>query len=328
MGETRLLRPHPLRTEDDGSDEPLAAATRGGPEYVTPVPHLLPGLRIACVTSFAGGVGKTTLAVEVATFIAAHARYRTIDGEELALRVLLLDASRVTAGAAGIRLGLDGDALSQASNPARWHHPRAVEDLAVRSRSGVDVVIAPAHPMTLGAELQPEPERELFRADHVDDLLEGAREVGYQLLVVDLGSHLEDGHRHLIDRADLVLGVIRPTLESLPDVHRLASVTRGMGAGRKLTLVANLADDDGPVRQHAHDYELPIAGAVPVNPAFVAACERGEPAWTLDASLAPAIRAVAATVWPLLTDGAAAPQGRGLRLSARRLAAIGRGPGR
>ena len=239
MGEPRLLRPHPLRPEDDGSDEPLAGATPGGPEQATPVPHLLPGLRIACVTSFAGGVGKTTLAVEVATFIAAHARYRTLEGEELALRVLLLDASRVTAGAAGIRLGLDGDALSQASNPARWHHPRAVEDLAVRSRSGVDVVLAPAHPMTLGAELQPEPERELFRADHVDDLLEGAREVGYQLLVVDLGSHLEDGHRHLIDRADLVLGVIRPTLESLPDVHRLASVTRGMGAGRKLTLVAN-----------------------------------------------------------------------------------------
>jgi Mrp family chromosome partitioning ATPase len=328
MGDIPLLRPHPLRAEDDGSDEPTAAEIRGRPERINPVPHLLPGLRIACVTSFAGGVGKTTVAVEVATFIAAHARYRTIDGEELALRVLLLDASRVTAGAAGIRLGLDGDALSRASNPARWHHPRAVEDLVVRSRSGVDVALAPAHPMTLGAELQPEPERELFRADHVDDLLEGAREVGYQLLVVDLGSHLEDGHRHLIDRADLVLGVIRPTLESLPDVHRLASVTRGMGAGRKLSLVANLADDDGPVRQHAHDYELPIAGTVPVNPAFVAACERGEPAWMLDASLAPAIRAVAATVWPLLTGGAAAPQSRGLRLSARRLAAIGRGPGR
>ena len=267
MGETPLLRPHPLRTEeDDGSDEPPAAATRGRPEHSTPVPHLLPGLRIACFTSFAGGVGKTTLAVEVATLVAALARYRTLEGEELPLRVLLLDASRVTAGAAGIRLGLNGEALSRASNPVRWRHPRSIEDLVARTGSGVDIAIAPAHPMTLGPELQPEPERELFRADHIDDFCGGAQEEGYQLLVIDLGSHLEDGHRHLIDRADLVLGVIRPTLESLPDVHRLANVTRGMGAGRKLTLVANLADDDTAVHAHAHDYGLPIAGAVPIEP--------------------------------------------------------------
>ncbi len=325
MGETPLLRPHPLRAEeDDGSDQPLAAATRGRPER-SPVPHLLPGLRIACFTSFAGGVGKTTLAVEVATLVAALARYRTLEGEELPLRVILLDASRITSGAAGIRLGLDGAALSRASNPVRWRHPRVVEDLVVRSRSGVDIAIAPAHPMTLGSELQPEPERELFRANHVDDFCGGAQEEGYQLLVVDLGSHLEDGHRHLVDRADLVLGVIRPTLESLPDVYRLANVTRGMGAGRKLTLVANLADDDTAVRAHAHDYDLPIAGAVPINPTFVAACERGEPAWSLDPAIEAAVRGVAATVWPLLTDGAPASHGRGLLGSARRLATLGRG---
>jgi Mrp family chromosome partitioning ATPase len=324
MGDAPLLRPHPVRSEDDGSDEPSAAATLGRPEPRTPVPHLLPGLRIACFVSFAGGVGKTTLAVEVATFIAAHARYRTLDGEELPLRVLLLDASRVTAGAAAIRLGLDGEALSNASNPAHWHHPRSVEDLAVATRSGVDIALAPAHPMTLGPELQPEPERELFRADHVDDFLDGARETGYQLLIVDLGSHLEDGHRHLVDRADLVLGVIRPTLESLPDVHRLAAVLRGMAAGRKLTLVANLAGDDQAVRQHAHEYGLSVVGAVPLSPSFVTACERGEPAWSLDASLEPAIRAVAATVWPLLSD-APASSNRGLLSSARRLATLGRG---
>jgi len=231
----------------------------------------------------------------------------------------------VTAGAAGIRLGLDGDALSNASNPARWHRPRSVEDLVVSTREGVDIALAPAHPMTLGPELQPEPERELFRADHVDDFLDGARETGYQLLIVDLGSHLEDGHRHLVDRADLVLGVIRPTLESLPDVHRLAAVLRGMAAGRKLTLIANLADDDTAVRRHAHEYEVTLAGTVPASPSFVAACERGEPAWSLDAALEPAIRAVAATVWPLLSDAPAPPNRASLLFSARRLAALGRG---
>jgi Mrp family chromosome partitioning ATPase len=325
MGVVQLLRPHPVRSEDDGSDEPSGGPTLGRPEPRVPVPHLLPGLRIACFVSFAGGVGKSTLAVETATLIAARARYRTLDGEEMPLRVLLLDASRMTTGAAGIRLGLDGEAISKAASPARWHHPRAVEDLVVSTPSAVDVALAPAHPMTLGAEIQPEPERELFRADHVDDFLDGAREAAYQLLVADLGSHLEDGHRHLIDRADLVLGVVRPTLESLPDVHRLANVLRGMGAGRKLSLVANMADDDRAVRVHAHEYEVAIAATVPTSPTFTTAAERGEPAWSHDATLEPAIRAVAATVWPLLSEGTPAAKGRGILSSARRLATLGRG---
>jgi Mrp family chromosome partitioning ATPase len=326
MSEPRLLRPHAVRLELDNSDGPDDAPTAGRVESRAPIPHLLPGLRIACLVSFAGGVGKTTLAVEVATHVAAHARYLTIDGEERALRVLLLDASRVTAGAAGIRLGLDGGALLRASSPVGWRHPRAVEGLAVATRSGVDVAIAPAHPTTLGPELQPEPERDLFGADDVDDLVEGARADGYQLLVVDLGSHLEDGHRHLLDRADLVLGVVRPTLESLPDVHRLATVLRTMGAGRKLALVASQADDDGPVRSHAHDAGVPLAGAVPSHPAFTAACERGEPAWSIEPALVPAIRGVASAVWPLLADEGARP--RGLRGPARRLAGLRRGSAR
>ncbi|MHB8960375.1 MAG: hypothetical protein ACYDAN_12175 [Candidatus Limnocylindrales bacterium] len=328
MTEPPLSRPHLVRPEDEPSEQTADAAPARRHAPRAPVPHLLPGLRIACVVSFAGGVGKTTLAVEIATHVAAHARYLTLDGEERALRVLLLDASRVTAGAAGIRLGLDGGALLRASSPVGWRHARAVEDLVVATRSGVDVAIAPAHPMTLGPELQPEPERDLFRADHVDDLIEGARSEGYQLLVVDLGSHLEDGHRHLLDRADLVLGVVRPTLESLPDVHRLATVLRTMGAGRRLALVASQADDDGPVRAHAHEAGVPVAGAVPSHPAFTAACERGEPAWAIAPALEPAIRGVASAVWPLLADGADESRAGGLRSPARRLASLRRGSAR
>ncbi|MHB8959041.1 MAG: hypothetical protein ACYDAN_05385 [Candidatus Limnocylindrales bacterium] len=328
MTEPPLSRPHLVRSEDEPSDETEDAAPARRPAPRAPVPHLLPGLRIACLVSFAGGVGKTTLAAEIATHIAAHARYLTLDGEERALRVLLLDASRVTAGAAGIRLGLDGGALLRASSPVGWRHPRAVEDLAVATRSGVDVAVAPAHAMTLGPELQPEPERDLFRADHVDDLIEGAREAGYQLLVVDLGSHLEDGHRHLLDRADVVLGVVRPTLESLPDVHRLATVLRTMGAGRRLALVASQADDDGAVRAHAHEAGVPVAGAVPSHPAFTAACERGEPAWRIAPALEPAVRGVASAVWPLLADGSDDARAGVLRGPSRRLASLRRGSAR
>jgi cellulose biosynthesis protein BcsQ len=327
MGDPPLSRPHLVRSEDDLQDEATDAPPARRLAPVGPIPHLLPGLRIACLVSFAGGVGKTTLAVEIATHVAAHARYLTLDGDEHPLRVLLLDASRVTSGAAGIRLGLSGDALSRAANPARWHHPRAVEDLAVATRWGVDLVMAPADPVASGFEPQPGADRDAFRADRVDDLLEGAREAGYQLVVADLGSHLEDGHRHLLDRADLVLGVVRPTLESLPDVHRLATLLRGLGSGRKLALVANQAPDDAAVRAHAREAGVPVVAAVPPDPAFTDACERGEPAWLVKPALEPALREVAAAAWPLLGDADSARRG-GLRGPARRLASLRRGADR
>ena len=314
----RVVRDDPeAEPQDPGGADPR-------PDRPAVVPHLLPGLRIGALLSFAGGVGKTTLAVEAATLVAAHARYRTMDGDEHPLRVLLLDASRVTSGAAGMRLGLSGDALARAANPARWHHPRAVEDLAVATRWGVDLVMAPPDPVSSGWEPQPEAERDAFRADRVDDLLEGAREAGYQLVVVDLGSHLEDGHRHLLDRADLVLGVVRPTLESLPDVHRLATLLRGLGSGRKLALVASQAPDDAAVRAHAREAGVALAAAVPPDPAFTDACERGEPAWLVKPALEPALREVAAAVWPLLGDASGERRG-GIRGPARRLASLRRG---
>lgn len=320
----------PLRvvpTGDPGSEPQAPDPPDGAQDRPSVVPHLLPGLRIVTLLSFAGGVGKTTLAVEAATLVAAQARYRTMDGDEHPLRVLLLDASRVTSGAAGMRLGLSGEALSRAANPARWHHPQAVEDLAVATRWGVDLVMAPPDPVASGWEPQPEAERDAFRADRVDDLLEGAREAGYQLVVADLGSHLEDGHRHLLDRADLVLGVVRPTLESLPDVHRLAALLRGLGSGRKLALVASQANDDAAVRAHAREAGVTLAAAVPPDPAFTDACERGEPAWLVKPALEPALREVAAAAWPLLGDAAGAQRG-GLRGPARRLASLRRGADR
>ncbi|MFN8629198.1 MAG: hypothetical protein U0838_02425 [Chloroflexota bacterium] len=167
------------------------------PDRPAVVPHLLPGLRIVALLSFAGGVGKTTLAVEAATLVAAHARYRTMDGDEHPLRVLLLDASRVTSGAAGIRLGLSGEALSRAANPRGGTTPAPSRNLAVATRAGAWTSSRrrPTRSPPAGSR-SPRPSATRVQADRVDDLVEGAREAGYQLLVVDMGSHLEDGHRH------------------------------------------------------------------------------------------------------------------------------------
>ena len=272
---------------------------REEPERPPSVPFVLPGPRLVCFLSFVGGVGKTTLAVEAATYIANRARYRTADGETLPVRALLIDAARMSA-AVGLRLGIGADDLSKAWTYRDWTAPDAALDARVRSRHGVDLITLPPHPQLAGLERSTaEDGADEFRAPEANSLLEAARIAGYQLVVADLGSVLEDGHRVLLKEAAVVVGVVRPTLESLPDVLRVANHLRNIGFARKLVIVANQCDDDTELRRFAHDADVPLVAAVPPSPLFVTAANRQEPAWRLDPQLAAALLPVARTIWPL-----------------------------
>jgi Mrp family chromosome partitioning ATPase len=257
-----------------------------------PVPHLLGRLHIVCLLSFAGGVGKTTLAVEAATLVGSRARYRTLDGEERPVRVLLLDAAR-TNPAAHLRLGLDPAAISRLLTRYDWPDTLTFEKRAVETRFGVTLLSLPQLPLQgLGPELS-------FGPIEAAGILDAAEQAGFQLVVVDLGTQLEDGHRHLIGQADVVLGVVTPRVEALPDVLRITSYVRAMGAGRKLGLVANEASDEGSLPTLADGEQVPIVATVPRLEAFDAAGDRGVPAWTDDPDAEHVLRPLATAAWPL-----------------------------
>lgn len=285
------------RDEIGSVDADAAAPRREELERPPDIPHVLAGLRVVGLLSFAGGVGKTTLAVELATYVAAHARYRTIEGDTRALRVLLLDASR-TSPAAGLRLGLEAEAVSRTTERRAWTEPGAFDAALAETRWRVDLVSVP--PVRF-----PDREGAAFSATDAQAILDAATAVAYQLLVVDLGAVHEAGHRHLIDQASVLLGIVRPTIESLPDVPRLAEYVRALGMGRKLALVGAMTDDEGPIRGVLGEDRLPIVGVVPRSEAVAAAGERGEPAWPLDPAFARALAPIAAAAWPLVgtSDG-------------------------
>ena len=263
------------------------------PESPAVVPHLVGGLQIACLMSFAGGVGKTTLAVEVASLIGSRARYQTLDGEQRTVRVLLIDAARSNP-ACHLRLGVDPGTVSRLLSRYEWPDAMTFPGRVVETRFGVSLLSLPQLPLQgLGPEVP-------FGPIEVDAILEAAERAGFQVVVVDLGMQLEEGHRHLIGQAKTVLGIVTPRVEALPDVLRITSYVRALGAGRKLALVANAASDEGQLTTLADEEQVPIAATIPRLEAFDTAGDRGIPAWTDDPEIELAILPLAASVWPLI----------------------------
>lgn len=298
--------PVPLAAEEREAPPAIPAAPSPGPRLrvvgserpdpesdpPAPVPHLLGRLHVVCLMSFAGGVGKTTLAVEAATLVGSRARYRTLDGEERPLRVLLLDAAR-TNPAAHLRLGLDPATVSKQLSRFDWPDAVTFERRAVETRFGVTLLSLPQLPLQgLGPEL---PFDDIVAAG----ILDAAEQAGFQLVVVDLGTQPEDGHRHLIGQADTVLGVVTPRVEALPDVLRITSYVRALGAGRKFALVANQASDEGSLPTLADGEQVPIVATIPRLEAFDTAGDRGVPAWTDDLEAKEALRQLATATWAL-----------------------------
>jgi cellulose biosynthesis protein BcsQ len=274
-------------------------APRGeAPERLPAIPYVLPGPRLACFVAFAGGVGKTTLAVETATLLASRARYRSADDTTHPLRVVVIDAARLTS-AVGLRLGLKPEALSASRGPRDWNNPASVEDAIAASPQLVDVITLPPHSMLGGRARADGGGTMTFGTPAAEAILTAAQRAGYGLVVADLGNLLEEGHEYLIDRADVVLGVVRPTLESIPDVLRLADRLRDAGWGRKLLLVANQCADDTELRSFAHSVNVPLVATIPVTATFSAAADRHTPAWAADPALRASLLPVARALWPL-----------------------------
>jgi MinD-like ATPase involved in chromosome partitioning or flagellar assembly len=342
MDETATIRlpepampepPVPQAAEEREAPPAIPAASPAGPrlrvvgsepdeqpklELASPVPHLLGRLHVVCFTSFAGGVGKTTLAVEAASLVGSRARYRTLDGETRPLRVLLIDAARMSPAAA-LRLGLDPDTVSRLNTRYDWPDPATFEKRAVETRHGMTLLTLPQLPMQgLGPELP-------FGAIEAAGLLDAAEQAGFQLVVVDLGSSLEEGHRHLVGQAASVLGVVTPRVEALPDVIRITSYVRARGAGRKLAFVANRVTDEGSLPALADEEQVPIVATIPTLEAFDTAGDRGVPAWTDDPEVEAILQPLATSVWSLFPGVPTSSEHRfgGLLSGVRRLLGAG-----
>ena len=274
------------------------------------------GTRVVSFVSFAGGSGKTTLACEIASLIAARATITHVSGAQSHVRVLLLDANRF-APTVGIRLGLSGSALVEASSPVRWAYPSVLEAYVRPTTWGVDVAVAPPHPSTAGiVDYGATNDVIDWDAPLAEEFLSAAKRAGYQLIVVDHGPLLESANVHLLEQSDVVFGVVRAGIEAAPDTYRIARAMRALGVGSALHLIANGVVDDRFLHAIAQDTGLDIRLTLPQSDAFSTAADRGELAWRLDASLEATLMQLATIAWPTFASSAArataVKPGRGL----------------
>jgi flagellar biosynthesis protein FlhG len=176
---------------------------------------------VVALTSGKGGVGKTSLAVNLAIKLSARG-----------CRVSLLDADLGLANA-DLLCGLNPTTrLDAAIDSASPEHVRRLDQIAVKAPGGFRLV-----PGAVGvariANLTP-PQREVI----LDGLADLERES--DLILVDTGAGLGDGVTTFLREADLVLVVATPEPTSIADSYALMKCLVQEGRAPVFALITNM----------------------------------------------------------------------------------------
>ena len=188
-----------------------------------------PGL-VAAIFSPKGGVGRTTLAVNMAVAAAS------LGGKKVAL----MDAS-FQFGDVGVLLNLNPKNKSVADLVQVLDHTEADEEFdsyLINHSSGIRVLLAP-----------PSPEQaELITAAHAKKIVERLR-MTHDLVVVDCPSAFNETTLAILDTSDLILTMLSLEITSIKNMRLFLEVAEQLGYGdEKLRLVLNRADSTLGIR--------------------------------------------------------------------------------
>ncbi len=196
-------------------------------------PRLAPGERepgkVVTIFSPKGGVGRTTVAVNLAVAAAAV----------LDQKVALVDAS-FQFGDVGVLLNLNpknksiADVLSDLSNG----DVDVLDSTLIHHSTNIDVLLAPPSPETA----------ELITADHIRKVVGRLRET-HDLVVVDSWPLFQDSTLALLDMSDVILGLLTLEITNIKNIRLFLEVVEQLGyPPDKVQLVLNRADTTCGIR--------------------------------------------------------------------------------
>jgi pilus assembly protein CpaE len=199
---------------------PAAAPDRNGSEGPAP-PRTG---RVVALFAPKGGVGRTTLAVNLAVAAAT----------ELGQSVALVDAS-LQFGDVGVLLNLspkNKSIVDLAQELTGDEDVEILDSVLVNHSSGIRVLLAP-----------PTPEMsELVTVEHLQRILSALR-AHNDLVIVDCWPWLQDSTLTLLDQADVVLLVLTLEITNIKNIRQFVELGEQLGyAESKVQLVLNRAD--------------------------------------------------------------------------------------
>ncbi len=176
--------------------------------------------RTVAVFSPKGGSGTTTVATNVAV-VAARAKSN---------RIALVDLNLQFGGVA-TQLDLDPKQtlIDVIRDDAALREPELLRTYAMRHDSGLHVFAAPPTPQSA----------ELITPDHVAHLI-GTLLEGYDAIVIDAGSTLDERTLNVFEAADTILLPVYPEISALKAMHTLLDYLNDAGSvGPKAMFVVN-----------------------------------------------------------------------------------------
>jgi pilus assembly protein CpaE len=264
------------------------------------VPVYLGGTQIITFFAAKGGTGRTTLATEVATLLAAKGRYRASAGDRTErLRVALVDFDLSSANVSA-RLGLAQptmlDYVSDLTGTGSEPDPR---DYIIRHHaSNLDVFLGPSK--CLAGDRS-----RLVGISQAARILSGLRAEGYHFIVVDMGASVGDLETYLLEAASQIYCVVTPNAGSVQSLYRGVEVLRRLGLGSKVRYVANKMRDGYSLDEPMGDLAGTLAARIPLDPAFDTAENRHQPlVLSSEGASRRAVLALAASIYPALERAA------------------------
>ncbi len=190
-----------------------------------------------------GGVGKTTISINLATTLQIRRNQR----------VLLVDADTVTGHIAN-SLGLDqvqtvDDAWED--DQADGNDLRTLAQLATHHPNGLQVAVLTTQPLESG-NLDPQ---------RVGEALSFSRK-GYDFIIVDMHPSYGPVNRAIFERADRILVPITPDVPALRAGVQLASLATELGVRDKLSMVVNRANSGVSVADMERTVGMPALALI------------------------------------------------------------------
>ena len=259
---------------------------------------------VAAVFSPKGGVGRTTVAVNLA-----------VASAQMGKKVALVDAS-FQFGDVGVLLNLNprNKSIADLASELQGGEAESLDTFMITHSSGVRVLLAP-----------PSPEQaELIGPQEVKRVIERLR-LDHDLVVVDCPSTFNEPTLAVLDEADLILTLLTLEITSVKNMRLFLEVCEQLGYGpEKIRLVLNRADSTLGIR--VADVEHSIGRKVDHTivsdgRSVVYALNRGVPFFlsNREAQVSQDIaRLATAVTGPPPTTAAAKPTGKAAKAAANR----------